>query len=221
MTDLRSDSLRSGTRRIQQEDRSDPRGAARVRRAQSRLPTSAAGAVGLAIGGWAAVASASESLDLIPDYAFFGLIKLGLIPDESGLGALWVMLFAFALLVLPLNALIFQPIFRALDARAERIQGARTRSDHLQREADAILARYEEAVREARSESEGARQSELARARDEQSALTSQAKQEAERQLEGARADLARSLDQARATLRASVDDLAKSAAERVLGRAL
>jgi F0F1-type ATP synthase membrane subunit b/b' len=166
-------------------------------------------------------ARASESLDLIPDYAFFDLIKPGLIADESGLGALWVMLAAFTLLVIPLNALLFQPVFRALDARAERIQGARTRSEHLQREADSILDRYESAVRETRAEAEAARQVEIARAREEQVALTSQARQEAERQLEQARAELVRSLDAARGSLRAGADDLARAAAEQVLGRAL
>lgn len=166
-------------------------------------------------------AQASESLNLVPDYALFGLIRLGLIPDESGLGALWVMLIAFALLVFPLNALIFQPIFRALDARTARIDGARQRSEHLQREADSILERYEAAVRETRAEGEAARQIEIGRAREEQTALTSQAKQEAERQLESARADLTRSLESARAGLRASADELARAAAEQVLGRAL
>lgn len=166
-------------------------------------------------------AQAAESLNLVPDYALFGLIRLGLISDESGLGALWVMLIAFALLVFPLNALIFQPIFRALDARTARIDGARQRSEHLQREADSILERYESAVRETRAAAEAARQVELGRAREEQTALTTQAKQEAERQLENARADLARSLESARAGLRASADDLARAAAEQVLGRAL
>jgi F0F1-type ATP synthase membrane subunit b/b' len=166
-------------------------------------------------------ASASESLNLIPDYALFGLLELGLIADESGLGALWIMLIAFTVLVVPLNALIFQPIFRALDARAERIQGARTRSEHLQREADSILQRYESAVRETRGEAEAARQIEIARAREEQVELTSQAKQEAERQLDGARSDLLQSLESARSSLRASADELARAAAEQVLGRAL
>ena len=164
---------------------------------------------------------ASETLNLVPDYALFGLIKPGLIADESGLGALWIMLIAFAVLVIPLNALIFQPIFRALDARSERIQGASTRSEHLQRAADSILLRYETAVRETRGEAEAARQLEIARAREEQVVLTSQAKHDAERQLEGARSDLALSLESARAGLRASADDLARAAAEQVLGRAL
>lgn len=188
-----------------------------ARIATGGLPLGAAAA----LAAWPRLANASESLDLIPDYAFFDLIQLGLISDESGLGALWVMLIAFALLALPLNALLFQPIFRALDARAERIQGAQARSEHLQREADSILERYETAVREARGEAEAARQVEIARAREEQVALTSQVKHDAERQLENARADLARSLETARASLRTSADGLARSAAEQVLGRAL
>jgi F-type H+-transporting ATPase subunit b len=188
-----------------------------------RSVASATAATVASLGAWAAprVADASETLELIPDYAFLDLLKFGLISDESGVGALWVMLFAFAVLVFPLNGLIFQPIFRALDARAERIQGARLRSEHLQREADSILERYDAAVREVRSESEAARQVELGRAREEQNVLTSQAKNEAERQLERARAELAQSLDSARATLRAGAEDLARAAAEQVLGRAL
>lgn len=186
-------------------------------RVRSRVP--AVGALVLAVS--AQPAQASETLNLVPDYAFFGLIQLGLIPDESGLGALWVMLVAFAVLVLPLNALIFQPIFRALESRTERIQGARHRSEHLQREADSILERYESAVRATRGEAEAARQVEIGRAREEQVELTSQAKKEAERQLERARSELAQSLESARAGLRASADDLARAAAEQVLGRAL
>ncbi|HPG25531.1 MAG TPA: ATP synthase F0 subunit B [Myxococcota bacterium] len=159
---------------------------------------------------------ASENLVLIPDANLFGLFGLG-----EGLGALWIMLIGFVVLIFPLNQLIFKPIFAALDARAARIQGARERSAQLERDADAVLDRYETAIREARSESEAARQHQLGRAREEQIALTTQARSEAEREIERARNDLGRSLEDARATLRASAEDLARAAAERVLGRAL
>ncbi|HKK49957.1 MAG TPA: ATP synthase F0 subunit B, partial [Myxococcota bacterium] len=66
--------------------------------------------------------------------------ELVLIPDPQ---LLLIMLVGFALLVFPLNALLFKPVFAALDARAERIEGARTRSAQLQREADSVLERYE------------------------------------------------------------------------------
>ena len=113
---------------------------------------------------------------LIPDAGFLGLIPgLG-----DGLGTLWIMLMGFVVLIFPLNAMMFQPIFRALDERAERIQGARDRSTQLQSEADAVLDRYETAIREARSESESQRQGQLATAREEQAALTTQARSDAE-----------------------------------------
>lgn len=162
-------------------------------------------------------ASAAEELVLIPDAGFLGLIPgLG-----EGLGMLWIMLIGFVILIFPLNALMFQPIFRALDERADRIQGARNRSAMLQSEADEVLARYESAIREARSESESKRQGQLATAREEQAALTAQARSDAERELERARGELNQSLDEARATLRASADDLATAAAEQILGRSL
>ena len=164
----------------------------------------------------AAPALASDKLELVPDYALFGLIG-----GKPGLGSLWIMLIGFVALILPLNALIFQPIFRALDARADRIKGARKRSAQLEREADRVLTGYENAIRVARAESEAARQVQLGHAREEQMTLTIQARSEAERDLLRARSELGNALEEARTSLRASAQDLAKAAAEQVLGRAL
>jgi F-type H+-transporting ATPase subunit b len=150
-------------------------------------------------------ALASGDLELVPDFT----------------GTLLVMLAGFVLLIFPLNALLFQPIFRALDERANRIAGARQRSEQLGRDADEVLGRYEAAIREARGESEAARQVSLEGAREEQAARTASARSEAERELERARAELSRSVDEARATLRSNAEQLAQAAAERVLGRVL
>ncbi len=163
----------------------------------------------------AGAAGASENLEILPDAALPGVF------GDGSLGTMWVMLIGFVVLIFPLNALIFQPIFRALDRRADRIQGARARSSQLQSEADDVLERYERAIRDARAESEAARQTQLAGARDEQASLTTAARREAETELERARGELARSLDEARNTLRAGAEDLATAAAEQVLGRAL
>lgn len=153
----------------------------------------------------ASSASASDKLELIPDYEF----------------TMPIMILGFVLLVFPLNQLIFKPIFRALDERIARIQGARDRSTQLQRAADEVLDRYETAIREARGDSEMARQQQLTGAREEQAILTAQARSEAESELERARAELGRSIEEARSNLRASAEDLAQTAAEQVLGRAL
>jgi len=150
-------------------------------------------------------AAAAGALELIPDFY----------------GRLPIMLLVFVLLIFPLNALIFKPIFAALDARAERIAGARARSQQLQHDADDVLNRYETAIREARGESETARQGKLETAREEQVRLTTAARGAAEAELERARQELDRSIDEARGSLRSSAEGLAQAAAERVLGRAL
>ena len=148
----------------------------------------------------------------------FASDNLVLVPDPEILA---VMLVGFVLLIFPLNELIFKPIFRSLDEREARIDGARRRSGQLQQDADTALDRYESAIREARGESEQARQNQLAMAREEQVTLTAQARSEAEGELEAARGELGRSLADAQASLRASAEDLANAAAEQVLGRAL
>jgi F-type H+-transporting ATPase subunit b len=144
--------------------------------------------------------------------------NLELVPDPFILS---IMVVVFLLLIFPLNQLIFKPIFHSLDERAARIEGARRRSTLLQREADGVLDRYETAIREARGESEQARQAQLSLAREEQATLTTQARSAAEGELERARADLRQSLEEARASLRSSAEDLATAAAEQVLGRTL
>jgi F-type H+-transporting ATPase subunit b len=180
--------------------------AAGMRRMRSSLTAGFAKGIGLALvtGVTAPPVFASDNLVLVPDPMILGIMLVG-----------------FVLLIFPLNALIFKPIFRSLDERADRISGARERSTHLQSEADGVLERYESAIREARTESEASRQAQLLEAREEQASLTTQARGDAESNLESARAELGRSLEEARANLRSSAEDLAKAAAEQVLGRAL
>ncbi len=161
---------------------------------------------GAALGSIFAAAPARAAGDLV------------LIPNPQ---LLLIMVIGFVLLVFPLNALLFKPIFAALDARAERIEGAKKRSAQLQREADSVLERYETAIRESRVESEARRQTKLERAREEQAQVTAEARREAEGEIERARRELGESLDAARTTLRANAEDLAQVAAEQVLGRAL
>jgi len=144
--------------------------------------------------------------------------ELVLIPELPMIGTLVVL---FALLIFPVNALLFKPVFRVMDERAEKIGGARRRAERLEREAETILSNYEGAVREAREQAEVGRRSLLDAARSEHASLTRAARTEAERELEHAREELGRSLSDARATLRAGAEELAPLVAERVLGRSL
>ena len=106
---------------------------------------------------------------------------------------LLVMMALFALLLVPVNTMLFRPLLRALDLRIERTLGTRTRAAKLAASADEILARYEQAVRDVRAE--------------------------AEQEIERARREVAGALAAARARLRAEVEPLGREAASRVLGR--
>jgi F0F1-type ATP synthase membrane subunit b/b' len=134
---------------------------------------------------------------------------------------LLVMIALFCALLLPVNALLFRPLLRALDLRTERTVGTRERAEKLAANADEILARYEQAVRDVRIEAEQTRRDQLAEARSETAQRTAQARADAEQQIERARREVGDALVQARARLRADAEPLAREAASRVLGRPL
>jgi F-type H+-transporting ATPase subunit b len=168
--------------------------------------TFAAGGVFVACALFAGVAAASEGdLVLLPDFT----------------GKLPILIVLFALLMFPVNALLFKPIFQVLDAREERTSGTRKRAEKVMKKAEETLADYERAVREVRAESEQARKREATAARQENSTVVDAARAESESNLERARTELAAALEQSRQTLNTKARGLADEAASRVLGRPL
>lgn len=147
--------------------------------------------------------AAGESLEIFPDERIFYLIVL------------------FVLLIFPVNKLLFHPIFRVLDERDARIEGARKRADLIGAEAKATLDRYRSAVRSAREEAESDRKAVLEQARREQAQLTGSVRSEAEVTINRAREEVAGALEEARSQLRQQAQELAREAATRVLGRDL
>ena len=169
-----------------------------------------------------------NAFELVSRFSLVGLIlsaapahaaaELVLFPDPFWLA---VLLIAFAVLVAPMNALVFKPIFRVLDERQKRIEGARRRADQLQAQADELLQRYRSMVQEVREETDRDRRQQLEAVRAESGAAAGAARAEAEGIIARSRADLESWLVGARADLRSSVEPLARVAAERVLGRGL
>lgn len=131
------------------------------------------------------------------------------------------MVVLFVALIFPVDRLIFKPIFRALDERANRISGARERAARIDASADAVLAQYENSIREARAAAEASRKLSIAGARSEQVAMAARARAEAEALVEKARAELSVAIERARTDLRSSTRDLGRAAAQRILGRDL
>ena len=144
--------------------------------------------------------------------------NLVLVPTVPMLVAL---LLFFALLIVPVNALLFRPIFKVLDARAEKIAGTRRRAEKLAAEADEVLARYQRSIREVREEAEQDRKERLAVARRESAEQSAGARAGAEREIEQARGQIQAGLADARSQLRPQAELIAREAAARVLGRSL
>ena len=120
------------------------------------VSSTAASLLALAMGllGSLPVHAAGESLEIFPDERIFYLIVL------------------FVLLVFPVNKLLFHPVFRVLDERGARIEGARRRADEIGAQAEATLDGYRRAVRGAREEAESSRRELLEEARREQAQMT-------------------------------------------------
>jgi F-type H+-transporting ATPase subunit b len=149
-------------------------------------------------------ASAAGGIELVPDPDVF-------VP----------LLILFIALVFPLDRLLFRPLFRVLEQRDEKIQGARRRADRLAREADEVVERYQAQVRDARVDAERDRKEQVDRALGESTSITGGARAEAETEIERARSEVGAALTEARGGLRAGAEQLGRAAAEQVLGRTL
>jgi F-type H+-transporting ATPase subunit b len=178
-------------------------------------------ALGLAL--VAAPAYAAEGLSIFPDLiedALYGTHGGALVAQPWK--STWLQLIAlFVVIVFPLNALLFQPLLRTLAQRGERIEGARSRASAFSKQADEVLNRYETAVGGARREAESLRRQTLEVARGEQGRIGADARRAAEDEVARARVGVAGALENARASLRADTERLAREVAAKVLGRPL
>ena len=144
--------------------------------------------------------------------------QLVLMPDPS---VLLVLLVAFVAVIFPLDRLIFRPLMKVMEMREERIEGARSRADEVQQQAEDALRRYQESIRTAHDAASAERRRRVNEAREQLAGITSQAKEEAEREVARAREELSASVGEARESLREAAAELATLAAERILGRSL
>jgi len=142
---------------------------------------------------------------------------LQIYPDRK----LLYLIVGFAILIPLLDVLLFRPLFRVLDERHERIEGAKTRAEEVARRAGELVQRFESAVGQARADAEAERQRLLEGERREQVSRVAGEREEAERSLQAARREVGRAVTDARQFLRRDAESLAREAAARVLGRSL
>jgi F-type H+-transporting ATPase subunit b len=144
--------------------------------------------------------------------------QLVLLPDVTTLGILIV---GFVILIAPLNAMIFRPLFRVIEEREAKIEGATRQAASFVSQATELTEQYRGSIREAREQAEATRKQHLEAARSEHGSITGDAKAESDDEIGHARQEIESSLVEARATLERASADLAKVAAERILGRTL
>jgi F-type H+-transporting ATPase subunit b len=151
-----------------------------------------------------------------PAHAAEGGIEI--FPDPT---LLVVLLVGFVLLIAPVNALLVKPLLRVAEERERRIEGARERAKQVASEADRVLAQYRGAVEAARVEAAQMRRQRIDVARQDEKAAVAAARKEAEGRLVAARRELGEALAVARKDLAPRAQELARDAAERLLGRSL
>jgi F-type H+-transporting ATPase subunit b len=165
-----------------------------------------------------AVGSLASAAPAFAEEGHGGGHELVLFPEPAELVPLIVL---FILLVPLLNHLLFKPVFRILDAREERIDGARKRAAKLEQDAAAVMERYRSAVATARAEAEEGRKATLDAARHAHAERVARERHEAEGRMEAAKREIDAALVGARASLRGEIEGLARDAASRILGRAV
>ncbi len=143
----------------------------------------------------------------------------GLVLEPDFQLTLPLLILVFALLVIPLNLLIFRPIFRVLDARSDQIDGNRTRAERVAEQADEVLERYERAILEVREDAERDRRARIGAVRSETAQRAHAARAQAEAEISRAREEVSSALVEARTSIRAQAEGLAIEAASRILGR--
>jgi len=122
-------------------------------------------------------------------------------------------------LVFILNRWLFGPLNAILSQRQAEIDSARGELEDAQRVQDERLAAVEARVAESRKESYQIREQAHGEARERREQVLGAARDDAAKEIAEARAEIGRQIDDARAQLESDADEIARTIAERVLGR--
>ena len=122
-------------------------------------------------------------------------------------------------LVFILNRWLFGPLNAILAQRQAEIDNARSELEDAQRIQNERLEAVEARVAESRKESYGIRERAHGEAREEREQVLAAARADAAKEIEAARAEIGQQIDEARSQLESDADEIARTIAERLLGR--
>jgi F-type H+-transporting ATPase subunit b len=138
------------------------------------------------------------------------------IPDLS---VVWVIVLLLTCTYL-MNALVFQPILRVIDAREKAVADARDLAQSASERATAATLEYTQKLNAARTDVYGQMDEKRRAALERRAALLGETRRIVERELNEATARVRQQAADARATLDREADALAGAIVTRVLGRA-
>ena len=134
-------------------------------------------------------------------------------------GTFFIQAAIFLGLMFVLQQLLFKPWLEVQARRSEKIDGAFSQAEALERKASAYEAEYAEDLRNARAAALKTRSDERHSREAEGEALMSAARKESSAELAAEKARIQSEAQNARATLDARIDELANDITQKVLGR--
>jgi len=141
--------------------------------------------------------------------------SIQLVPD----GTLFLHIAVILVMVYVLNRILFRPIIRTLE---EREQGTRGRSDEARKiraQVEGSVARFEQSLREARTEGYRLMERQQAEAAGERQRKIGLIREEIEKQLEQEKRTIQAQAEGARATLNSEAERVAATVKAQILGR--
>lgn len=143
--------------------------------------------------------------------------SIQLVPD----GTLILHVIIILVMVYVLNATLYKPINRILEAREKRTRGRMTEAQEIMRDVTEKLSNYERQLRQARAESYAFAEQERAAAMQERQSKLNKMRQELAESISKEKQTIQQQADAARATLEDESQRIAIEISSRVLNRAV
>lgn len=141
--------------------------------------------------------------------------SIQLVPD----GTLLLHIAIILLMVYVLNATLFKPINRILEAREKRTRGRLSEAEEILRDVSAKLSQYERSLRQARGESYSFTEQERAAAMQERQLKLNEMRQQLAESMAKEKETIQRQADEARGLLEVESRRIAREIGTRVLSR--
>jgi F-type H+-transporting ATPase subunit b len=149
---------------------------------------------------------------------FLGFAEsIQLVPD----GTLFLHIAIILVMVYVLNKTLYKPINRILEERERRTHGRTGEARDILRRVDESLTRYEQSLREARTQGYRLLEQQRGEAMRERQRRLEAVREEAGREIDERKADVRAQAEEARATLGSEARRVAASVSSQILGRPL